>query len=156
MPQVHVGWTPKSAQPFDKRNCLGLGATALKQRTSLVHNGPGSVRLRFGGETVRTVPVFGSGVSSRKRAFLCFSQYITEPERGRFQFRFRFLKNGSGGSGSAFGSLENGSDGFGFCGSVPGPPCFVHNNREECRDHRQVPTCVRNMSEPVNVTNGSC
>ena len=27
---------------------------------------------------------------------------------------FRFLENGSGGSGSAFGSCENGSDGSGF------------------------------------------
>ena len=28
--------------------------------------------------------------------------------------RFRFLKSGSGSSGSAFGSWENGSDGSGF------------------------------------------
>ena len=33
----------------------------------------GSVRLRFGGGTVRAVPVFGSGGSSAKKAFLCFS-----------------------------------------------------------------------------------
>ena len=35
--------------------------------------GPSSVRLRFGGRTVRAVPVFGSGGSSAKRVFLCFS-----------------------------------------------------------------------------------
>ena len=33
----------------------------------------GSVRLRFGGGTVRAVPVFGSGGSSAKKVFLCFS-----------------------------------------------------------------------------------
>ena len=32
-----------------------------------------SVRLRFGGRTVQAVPVFGSGGSSAKRFFLCFS-----------------------------------------------------------------------------------
>ena len=35
---------------------------------------------------------------------MCFS---TVSQRGRFWFRFRFLENGSGGSGSAFGSCEN-------------------------------------------------
>ena len=34
--------------------------------------------------------------------------------KGRFRLRFRFLENGSGGSGSAFGSCANGSDGSGF------------------------------------------
>ena len=33
----------------------------------------GSVRLRFGGGTVRAVPVFGSGGFSPKRACQCFS-----------------------------------------------------------------------------------
>ena len=33
----------------------------------------GSVRLRFGDGTVRAVPVFGSGGSSAKRDFRCFS-----------------------------------------------------------------------------------
>ena len=33
----------------------------------------GSVRLRFGDGTVRAVPVFGSGGSSAKRVFVCFS-----------------------------------------------------------------------------------
>ena len=71
----------------------------------------GSVRLRFGDGTVRAVPVFGSGGSSKEGVFLFFS---TISQRGRFRFRFRFLENGSGGSGSAFGSWENGSDGSGF------------------------------------------
>ena len=34
---------------------------------------PGSVRLRFGDGTVLAVPVFGSGGSSAKNGFLCFS-----------------------------------------------------------------------------------
>ena len=38
----------------------------------------------------------------------------TVSQRGRFRFRSRFLENGSGGSGSTFGSCENGSDGSGF------------------------------------------
>ena len=71
----------------------------------------GLVRLRFGDGTVRAVPVFGSGGSSKEGVFVCFS---TVSQRGRFRFRFRFLENGSGGSGSAFGSCENGSDGSGF------------------------------------------
>ena len=75
----------------------------------------GSVRLRFGDRTVRAVPVFGSRASSKEGVFVCFS---TVSQRGRFRFQFRFLENGSGGSGSAFGSCENGSEGSGS-GSVP-------------------------------------
>ena len=40
---------------------------------SILQGGPGSVRLRFGDGTVQAVPVFGSGGSSAKRVFLCFS-----------------------------------------------------------------------------------
>ena len=43
-------------------------------------------------------------VPLRWGVFVCFS---TVSQRGRFWFRFRFLENGSGGSGSAFGSCEN-------------------------------------------------
>ena len=59
----------------------------------------GSVRLQFGGGKVRSVPVFGSGGSSTKRVFLCFSTCLKErkvpvsvPGKRfrRFQFRFRF------------------------------------------------------------------
>ena len=71
----------------------------------------GSVRLRFGHGMVRAVPVFGSAGSSKEGVFLCFS---TVSQRGRFRFRFRFLENGSGSSGSLFGSCGNGSDGSGF------------------------------------------
>ena len=60
----------------------------------------GSVRLRFGGGTVRAVPVVGSGCSSAKRAFCASVQFH---RKGRFRFQFRFLENGSGGSSSAFG-----------------------------------------------------
>ena len=73
----------------------------------------GSVRLRFGDGTVRVVPVFGSGGSS-KEGVLDNVFFSTASQRGRFRFRFRFLENGSGGSGSAFGSCENGSGGSGF------------------------------------------
>ena len=69
-----------------------------------MQGGPGSVRLRFGGGTVRYVLVFGSGGCS------VFQQKLTQ---GRFRFRFQFLKNGSSGSSSAFGSWENGSDSSG-------------------------------------------
>ena len=71
----------------------------------------GSVRLRFGGGRVRAVPVFGSGGSSAKRlSFFLFSVQFNR--KGRF--RFRFLENGSGGSGSTFGFGKDGSDGSGF------------------------------------------
>ena len=65
-----------------------------------LQGGPGSVRFGY----------MFSG-SCKEGVFLSFS---TISQRGRFQFRFRFLENGSGGSGSAFGSCENGSDGSGF------------------------------------------
>ena len=45
----------------------------------------GSVRLRFGDGTVRAVPLFGSGGSSKEGGFVCFS---TVSQRGRFRFRF--------------------------------------------------------------------
>ena len=50
----------------------------------------GSVRLRFGGGTVRAVPVFGSGGSSAKMGF------------SAFQYSLR----GKNGSGSGFGSWK--------------------------------------------------
>ena len=57
--------------------------------------------------------VFGS---SRERFPLCFYLNLTE---ALFQFRFRFLKNGSG---SVVGSWKRGSDGAGS-GSVLAPSC---------------------------------
>ena len=50
----------------------------------------GSVRLRFGGGTVRAVPVFGSGGSSAERGFSVFQYSLT----------------GKDGSGSGFGSWK--------------------------------------------------
>ena len=61
----------------------------------------GSVPLRFGGGTVRAVPVFGSSGSSAKWGCLCFSTVSQErtvpvpvsvPGKRfrRFRFRFRF------------------------------------------------------------------
>ena len=70
----------------------------LKKFMCFLQGGPGSVRLWFEGGTVRAVLVFGSGGSSVKR-FCCVSVQFNR--KGRF--RFRFLKNGSGGSSSAFG-----------------------------------------------------
>ena len=49
-----------------------------------------SVRLRFGGGTVRAVPVFGSGGSSAKKGFSLFQYSLT----------------GKDGSGSGFGSWK--------------------------------------------------
>ena len=60
------------------------------------------VRLRFGGGTVRAVPVFGSGGSLREGGFSVFEHSLTErtvpvpvsvPEKRfrRFRFRVRFL-----------------------------------------------------------------
>ena len=42
----------------------------------------GSVRLRFGGGTVRPVPVLGSGGSSAKKGFVCISVQFNS--KGRF------------------------------------------------------------------------
>ena len=71
----------------------------------------GSVRLRFGGGTVRAV-LFSVPPVPLQKAF--FSVSVEFDRKGRFRFRFRFLENGSSGSGSAFGSGKNGSDGSGF------------------------------------------
>ena len=53
----------------------------------------GSVRLRFGGGTVRAVPVLGSGGSSAKKVFFFFSV-------------FQYSLTGKDGSGSGFGSWK--------------------------------------------------
>ena len=69
----------------------------------LMQGGHGSVQLRFMHGTVRVVPVCSSDGSSLE-GFL---------GTRKARFRFRFLINGSGGSGS-FGSWKKGSDGSGF------------------------------------------
>ena len=72
--------------------------------------GPGSVWFGYGlgMERFERFRFSFPAVPLRRGVFLCFS---TVSQGGRF--RFRFLENGSGGSGSAFGSCENGS-GFRF------------------------------------------
>ena len=59
----------------------------LRRSNSLFSGWPrfGSVRLRFGDGTVRAVPVFGSGGSSKEGVLVFFS---TASQRGRFRFRF--------------------------------------------------------------------
>ena len=68
--------------------------------------------LRFVHRTVRAAPVFGSDGSLGKVIFNIFEHCFDRREW--FRFRFRFLKSGSNGSGSSFGSWENGTDGSGF------------------------------------------
>ena len=96
----------------------------------------GSVRLRFGGGTVRAVPVFGSGGSSAKKVSL--SQYSF---------------TGKDGSGSGFGSWKtvpavpvplavlgktvptvpvSGS------GSVPEPPCCYPKEKHKMGEVHEV------------------
>ena len=75
--------------------------------------GPGSVRFGYGlgvegferfRFSVLAVPLL--------KVFFCVSVQFNR--EGRFRFRFRFLENGSCGSGSNFGFGKNGSDGSGF------------------------------------------
>ena len=104
--------TPPSSNFLKKWGCWGGGPNVHVENVYVLFSGRprfGSVRLRFGDGTVQAVPVFGSGGSSAKRVF-CVSVQVNR--KGRF--RFRFLENGSGGSGSAFGFGKNGSDGSGF------------------------------------------
>ena len=54
-----------------------------KHHCSSKQGGPGSVRLRFGGETVRAVPVFGSGGSS---GFSVFQYSLTGKDGSGFGF----------------------------------------------------------------------
>ena len=54
-------------------HCLFSSLVSLLSMILLLQDDPSSVRLRFRGGTVRAVPVFGSGGSSAKRGFLCFS-----------------------------------------------------------------------------------
>ena len=89
----------------------GVASAPLSYSTYVKEAQFGSVRLRFGDGTVQAVPVFGSGGSSAKRVFCVSAQFN---RKGRFRFRLRFLENGFGGSGSAFGIGKNGSDGSGF------------------------------------------
>ena len=79
--------------------------------------GTGSVRLRFGGGTVRAVPVFGSCGSSTKRVFEVSVQFNRKG-------RFRFLKTVTAVpvplsvSGKTVPTVPVSGP-----GSVPGPSC---------------------------------
>ena len=86
-----------------------------------MQGGPGSVRLRFGGGKVRSVPVFASGGSSTKRVLLCFSTFLKERTvpvpvsvPGKRFRRFRFPLSVSG--KTVLTVPVSGS------GSVPEPP----------------------------------
>ena len=70
-------------------------------RNRYSQRGLGSVRLRFGGGTVRAVPVFGSGGSSAQKVFFVSVEFnrkgpvpvpVSVPGKRfrRFRFRFRF------------------------------------------------------------------
>ena len=108
---VVTGMFPIQQIRWEHCNRLETQATPSNpHHLSLYQSGPGSVRFGYGLGMERferfrfSVPA----VPLRRGVFLCFS---TISQRGRFRFRFRFLENGSGG---AFGSWENGSDGSGF------------------------------------------
>ena len=86
---------------------------ATQMSLALVQGGPGSVRFGYGlgKERFKRFRFSVLAVPLQKR---CFCVSVEFNRQGRFQFRFRFLENGSGGFGSAFGFRKNGSDGSGF------------------------------------------
>ena len=103
--KVDPGYSPTKEREYAN---VGVFGPSLQSGPSSVWFGYGScmgrfARFRF---SVPAVPL-----SLWKGSFLsqyCFSR------NGRFQFRFRFPKNGCDGSGSSFVFLKNGSDGSGF------------------------------------------
>ena len=84
-------------------NFCGTSGLLLKSTPREVPGGPGSVR-------------FGYGLGMERFKFLCKKGFscISVQFNRKGRFRFRFLENGSGGSGSAFCFGKNGSDGSGF------------------------------------------
>ena len=99
---------------LNAENCVKLAFCAAIPREKNLFRVPGSVRFGYGlgMETVRAVPVFGSGGSSKEGGFFCVSVQFQErtvpvavPGKRfqRFRFRFRFLeKTVSDGSGFRF------------------------------------------------------
>ena len=74
-----------------------------------MQGGPGSVRFGYGLEMERFKRFrFSVPAVPLQKEFFCVSVQFNR------KGRFRFLENGSGGSGSAFGFGKNGSDGSGF------------------------------------------
>ena len=106
--------------PISKKHpsCDALLHWPKKPRVAPVRFGYGSgverfERFRF---SVPAVPL--------QKGFFCISVHSLT---GKVPVKlFRFLENGSGGSGSAFGFGKNGSDGSGSdgSGSAPEPACF--------------------------------
>ena len=78
---VFVG-APCNCTPLIKGVWVVRDCTSDFTGTSLLHSffqgGPGSVRLRFGDRTVRAVPVFGPGGSSKEGVFAVFLYSFTE------------------------------------------------------------------------------
>ena len=99
----------------------------------------GSVRSRFGDGTVRAVPVFGSGGSSKEGGF-CVLQYsftgrtvpVSVPGKRfrRFRFRVRFLRKRF--QRFRFPVPVSGS------GSVPEPPCLLKSGQCKFAIHEVI------------------
>ena len=130
------------ATPVVWGGIVGSDATRAPCMRIITRNqgGPGSVRLRFGDGTVRAVPVFGSGCSSKEGVLVCFS---TVSQKGRFQFRFRFLENGFGGSGSGVQFLRKQFRRFRF----PVPVRFL-GHPEKCHPRTQD-VCIDKSTSSV-------
>ena len=94
--------------PAEKQGKAHNRAKICKKR--FYQGGPGSVRFGYGSRVERFQRFwFSVPAVPLQKKFCCVSVQFNR--KGRF--RFRFLENGSGGSGSAFGFGKNGSDGSG-------------------------------------------
>ena len=93
------------------RNLLANRISTQRRRLNSIKNREAPVRFGYSSEMERFKRFRFSvlAVPLRKR-FFCVSVQFNRKDR----FRFRFLENGSGGSGSAFGFGKNGSDGSSF------------------------------------------
>ena len=105
---------PKCQRPKGQRATRAKGSKGPKRQTSS-HRSKSSGWPRFGSVTAWLWnDSSGSGFRFPRllsgRECSCVSVQIKRGGR----FRFRFLKIGSGGSSSDFGSWKNGSDGSGF------------------------------------------
>ena len=124
-------WVQKQGDPGSVRFGCGLGMERLGQ-------------FRF---SVPAVPLGGGGV-------FCLSVQINR-EVG---FRFRFVGTGSDGSGSSFGSWQNGSDGssfrFRFCSWATSRkslrPCF--QERKQTWNGESSTNILTNKSEQFEAT----
>ena len=95
-----------------KKSVLGKWHHGSLRAEVSQQGGPGSVRFRYGSGVERFERFrFSVPAVPLQERFFCVSVQFNR--KGRCRFRFRFLENGSGGSGSAFGFGKNGSDGSG-------------------------------------------